>query len=125
MKTISWKAVPAAVLCIGMAPMTTLAQQPAKNQTPARIALLEPPVPVIGNGTGAAPAEPAAADPNPGPAPATASPADATPGASTTTAASASAATAAPVDRDSQIQEMAKEMADMKARMELMEAALK
>jgi Putative beta-barrel porin-2, OmpL-like. bbp2 len=125
MKTISWKAVPAAVLCIGMAPMTTLAQQPAKNQTPARIALLEPPVPVIGNGTGAAPAEPAAADPNPGPAPATASPADATPGASTTTAASASAATAAPVDRDGQIQEMAKEMADMKARMELMEAALK
>ena len=110
MRTNIWKAVPAAaVLCFGLAPMTASAQQPAKTPTPVQTALLEPP----SSGT---PASSAGASTS-----ATSDPA----AAAATNTTSTSTPTAVPTDHDAIIQQMAKEMADMKARMAVMETALK
>ena len=122
MRTNTWKAAPAAaVLCFGLAPMTTMAQQPAKTPTPAPTAMLEPPA--SGSLAAGASSEPAAAS---SATSGSASPAAAAANAnSTAVSATAPATPTTPVDRDAMIQEMSKEMSEMKLRMAVMETALR
>ena len=126
----TWKAVPTvAMLCIGLAPMSILAQEPAKTPTHdpsvwAEIAAAEPPAaPGVTSAASAASAGAGGA----AAASASATPADGA--SSTTTPTSVSSTTpssdASPVDEKQIIQSMAKEMSDMKSRMALMESALK
>jgi hypothetical protein len=113
MRINSWKAVPAvAALCCGQAPLATLAQQPAKIQTPIQIALVELPSidgPESGSGT---PTSDAA---TPAPTPAASGAGD------PATATAATASVAVPVNNNAVI----KELAEMKARIAQLEAELK
>jgi Putative beta-barrel porin-2, OmpL-like. bbp2 len=116
MRRNPWKAVPAAALvCLGLAPLTALAQQPASTANRVETARVEFPE-VAGPETGSsAPANDAAEA-----APATpAAPATGTAAATTTPAPAASVTV--PVNNDLVI----KELAEMKARIAQLEAELK
>jgi len=124
MRNVFWKAVPAAaVFCCGLVPLTALAQQGASSTTSVQTALLELPAteqPAGGPGKPSAATETAAAAASSSSSTSAGTAAAATDPPSTTTAA-ATPSVAVPASRDAVI----KELADMKARIAQLEAALK
>jgi hypothetical protein len=113
MRRNPWKAVPAvALVCFGLAPLTALAQQPATPANRIETARVEFPE-VTGAETGSSTPVSVAADAAPA-APATGT-------APATTTSSPAGSVAVPVSTDLVI----KELADMKARIAQLEAALK
>ena len=116
MRRNPWKAVPAvALVCLGLAPLTALAQQPATAASRVQTAKVEFPA-VTGPETGSNAPVSEAAEAAPA-APVT--PATGTAAATTTTAPAASVAV--PINNDLVI----KELAEMKARIAQLEAELK